>query len=86
MPAKSTAPSAGPTPRCASQAMAVIDLRCTTDVTGIYLFGEDDQPRWRSLGTTRRAEGTAPLVARTMVIASGIGWPVARAASSHVAS
>jgi hypothetical protein len=43
-------------------------------------------PRRRLRSTTRRAEGTASLVALAMVMASGIGWPAARAASSHVAS
>jgi hypothetical protein len=40
--------------------------------------------RLRSI--TRRAEGTASLVALAMVMASGIGWPAARAASNHVES
>ena len=43
-------------------------------------------PRWRPRSTTRRAEGMASLVALAMVMASGIGCPAARAASSHVES
>jgi hypothetical protein len=40
-------------------------------------------PRRRPRSTTRRADGTPSLVAVAMVMASGIGWPAARAASSH---
>ena len=43
-------------------------------------------PRRRPRSTTRRADGTPSLVALAMVMASGIGWPAARAASSHLES
>ena len=43
-------------------------------------------PRGRPRSTTRRADGAPSLVALAMVMASGIGWPAARAASSHVES
>ena len=43
-------------------------------------------PRWRPRSITRRAEGTASLVSLAIVMASGIGWPAVRAASSHVES
>jgi hypothetical protein len=48
--------------------------------------GEEDQPPPQAAHITRRAEGTASLVALAMVMASGIGCPAARAASSHAAS
>jgi hypothetical protein len=48
--------------------------------------GEEDQPSLEAASITRRAEGTASLVALAMVMASGIGWPAARAASCHVES
>lgn len=48
--------------------------------------GEEDQPWPEAAQHHQPADGTPSLVALARVMASGIGWPTAQAASSHAES
>ena len=86
---RSTGPAAR-TWRCAGTSQcstaAARGLAASSPPLSLSQSVKKTSPRRRPRSTIRRAEGTASLVAVAMVMASGIGAPAARAASSHAAS
>ena len=86
---RSTGPATG-TWRCAGTSQcstaAARGLGASSVTLSLSQSVKKTSPRWRPRSITRRAEGTASLVSLAIVMASGIGWPAVRAASSHLES